>query len=93
MSIDQEKIRISLLSEIKGIGVALSSTILTFLDPDNYCVYDIHIMRSLYGNEPKYMFTGSKYYLQLLKDVRKIAKEHNLPVRTIEKAYFKKNLG
>ena len=93
LSITQEKKRIEYLSSIKGIGVALSSTVLTFLDPDLYCVYDIHIMRSLYGKEPKYMFTGSKHYLQLLKDIRKIAEEYDLPVRVIEKAYFKKNLG
>lgn len=92
LSIKQEKKRIEYLSSLKGIGVALSSTILTFLNPNMYCVYDIHVMRSLYGEEPKYMFTGSKHYLRLLNDIRKIAKEYDLPVRTIEKAYFKKNI-
>ena len=85
--------RIETLRTIKGVGVALASTILTMYDPQQYCVYDIHVMREVYGQEPKHMFTSNKHYLQLLKDLRKNAQKHNLPVRTIEKAYFKKNLG
>ena len=85
--------RIETLRTIKGVGVALASTILTMYDPQQYCVYDIHVMREVYGQEPKYMFTSNKHYLQLLKDLRKNAQKHNLPVRTIEKAYFKKNLS
>ena len=80
------------LRELKGIGVALASTILTFHNPQDYCVYDIHVMREVYGEEPKYMFTGCKHYLRLLEYLRLKSKKLDLPVRTIEKALFKKNI-
>ena len=80
------------LRKLKGIGVALASTILTFHNPQDYCVYDIHIMREVYGQEPNYMFTSNKHYLKLLKDLRIESKKLDLPVRTIEKALFKKNI-
>jgi len=89
--IDNE--RITKLRSIKGIGVALASTILTFYAPKRYCIYDIHVMRGFYGEKPKYMFTGNKHYLTLLNDIREIALKHKISVRKIEKAYFKKNLG
>lgn len=88
-----DQARIETLRTIKGIGVALASTILTMYDPFQYCIYDIHVMREVYGQEPKYMFTSSKYYLQLLKELRKLSNNYNIQVRTIEKAFFKKNLS
>jgi len=84
--------KIQALCEPKGIGVAIASTILTFHNPQDYCVYDIHVMRGVYGKEPKHMFTGFKHYLKLLKDLREYSTRVNLPVRTIEKALFKKNI-
>jgi len=80
------------LRELKGIGVALASTILTFHNPQDYCVYDIHIMKEVYGEEPKYMYTSNKHYLRLLEYLRLESKKLELPVRTIEKALFKKNV-
>ena len=85
--------RLKTLTSIKGIGVSLASTILSLYDPDNFCVYDIHVMREIYGQEPKYMFTGYEYYIELLQYLRKESKRLELPVRTIEKALFKKNLS
>ena len=85
--------RITWLCKLKGVGPALASTILTFYNPADYCVYDIHVMREIYGEEPKYMFTGNKHYLKLLDYLRLESKRLDLPVRTIEKALFKKNLG
>jgi len=84
------------LCELKGVGPALASTILTFHDPQDYCVYDIHILREVYGEEPKYPFnkyTGCRHYLRLLEHLRQESKRLDLPVRTIEKALFKKNIG
>ena len=84
--------RIKTLRQVKGVGVALASTILTFFAPKKYCIYDIHVIRGVYGEEPKYMFTSNKHYLRLLEDIRNLSVEHNISVRRIEKAYFKKNL-
>ena len=52
----------------------------------------IHIMKEIYGEEPKYMYTSNKHYLRLLEYLRLESKKLDLPVRTIEKALFKKNI-
>ena len=92
LGIRHDNNKITALRKIKGIGVSLASTILTFYNPHNYCVYDIHVMREMYGELPKYPFTQNKHYLRLLQDLREESTKLNLNVRTIEKALFKKNL-
>lgn len=93
MNLNQDDKRINELRRIKGVGISLSSVILTFYDPENYCIYDIHVMREMYGKEPRYMFASNKHYLGLLNILRAKSKKHKLTVRTIEKALFKKNIG
>jgi hypothetical protein len=80
-------------TKLKGVSSTIASTILTFHNPQYYCVYDIYVMREIYGIEPKYMFTGYKHYLRPLDYLRLESKRLDLQVRTIEKALFKKNLG
>lgn len=82
--------RIASLCSIYGVGPALASTILTFYDPKNYGVFDIHVWRELFGEKILY-FTPSNY-LVLLKKLREIALRTDLDVRAVEKALFKKNL-
>lgn len=87
---DQEKIR--LLTQIREVGPAIASVILTFYDPQNYGVFDIHVWRELFGEEPKDLFDKNKdYYLRVLNELRKLAKKNNLSARMIEKALFEKN--
>lgn len=89
---NKERDKIKLLTQIRQVGPAIASVILTFYDPQNYGVFDIHIWRELYGEEPKDLFNKNKdYYLRVLNDLRKIAKKHNLSVRIVEKALFEKN--
>ena len=93
LPVNQCNRRIKELRRIMGIGISLASVILTFYDPENYCIYDIHVIRERYGHEPKYMFASNKHYLRLLNDLRTQRKNLKLTVRTIEKALFKKNIG
>ncbi len=83
------------MRKIKGVKNALVSVILTFLDPENYGVFDIHAYDELYETNPKTrpkdMFTDSKYLYEFLSDLRQIAKKYGFGVRYVEKAYFKKN--
>jgi hypothetical protein len=76
---------------LHGVGPAVASTILTFYNPKQYGVFDIHIWRELFGKEPENLFT-TKNYLKLLAKLRRIANEYSLDVRIVEKAFFKKNL-
>jgi hypothetical protein len=84
--------RIESLDALHGVGPALLSVILTFYDPKNYGVFDTHVWREFFGKEPKgYVFT-TEDYLKVLTELRKIAGKYDLDVRTVEKAYFKKNI-
>jgi len=85
-----DKYKLKLLCIFDGIGVAIASVILTFYDPQNYGVFDIHVWRELFGKEPKNLFT-TENCLRLFSELRNMSKEYNVPVRTIEKALFKRN--
>lgn len=92
LKIHDDRERIKLLAQIREVGPAIASVILTFYDPQNYGVFDIHVWRELFGEEPKDLFNKNKdYYLRVLNELRKLAKKHNLSARMIEKALFEKN--
>ena len=74
-----------------GVGAATISALLTFYNPKEYGVFDRHMWRELFGREPKgeYLWT-TENYLKVLAELRKIANQYSLDVRTVEKAVFKK---
>jgi len=77
---------------IPGVGLALASVILTFYDPKNYGVFDIHAWRELCGEQPNDLFSNFENIMKFLKRLRQEAKRMDLDARIVEKAYFKKNL-
>jgi hypothetical protein len=87
---NDDSIKVDTLCMLDGVGPALASTILTFINPKDYGVFDIHVWRELFGQESNGLFTTANY-LKLLKKLRKTAGKHNLFVRIVEKAHFKKN--
>jgi hypothetical protein len=87
----EDKFRIGILDNLHGVGPALSSVVLTFYDPKNYGVFDIHVWREFFGKEPKGLFSTSEYYIKLLSELRTIGNKYDLNARTVEKAYFTKN--
>ena len=90
---EDDSIKVDTLCLLHGVGPALASTILTFLNPKDYGVFDIHVWRELFGKEAKneYLWT-TENYLKVLVELRKIARTYSLDARTVEKALFKKNL-
>lgn len=91
LSSNSDSQRVDMLKSLTGIGPALASTILTFYDPEHYGIFDIHVWRELFGKGLANLFT-TKNYLELLMELRGIANQHSLQVRTVEKALFKKNI-
>ena len=87
----EESFRIGVLDNLYGVGPALASVVLTFYDPKNYGVFDIHVWREFFGKEPKNLFGTSSYYIRLLSELRTIGNKYDLNARTVEKAYFTKN--
>ena len=76
--------------KLDGIGVSVASVVLTFLDPSRYCVHDTHVWRRVYGGDCKGIHTLN-HYLILLNDLMDISVRVCLPVRTVEKAFFKED--
>jgi hypothetical protein len=93
---EDERLRIRKLmgryGGIAGVGFAIASVILTFYDPEKYGVYDIHAWRELFGTKPADLFTNFDNLTRFLGRLRDEAKQTGCNVRTVEKAYFKKNL-
>lgn len=88
-----DKSKIEHLMEIRGVGPAIASSILTFLNPERFCIFDIHIYDEIFGTNSKTRpnFKAS-HYLNLLEKMREIANLNGVNTRDVEKAYFKKNL-
>lgn len=89
---DKDELKLKLLSSIKGVGNALSSVILTFNDPKNYGILDIHVWRALFGKEPTDVFSNHKHAIKFFNKLREITLKTGLSARDVEKAYFKKDL-
>jgi hypothetical protein len=81
--------RMNCLTLLEGVSPILSSVILTFFDPKQYCILDTFTWKALLGNVPPNMQT-TQNYLVLLSAIRKTAAKQKLDVRIIDKALFKK---
>ncbi|MDR0372630.1 MAG: hypothetical protein LBI79_03585 [Nitrososphaerota archaeon] len=81
--------RINCLTTLEGISPVLASIILTFFDPVRYGIFDHASWRGLLGNAPPGLYTPQNY-LRLLSALRKTSAKHNLDVRTIDKAFYRK---
>jgi hypothetical protein len=88
----EDSFRMNSLTMLNGVSPIIASAILAFFDPKQYGVFDVKVWRALLGNEPPNLFT-TQSYLKLLVALRKTASKHNLDVRIVEKALFKKSLG
>lgn len=88
---NKDELRIKLFCTINGVGPALTSVILTFYDPDNYGIFDIHTWRELFEKEPKDLFTKINHITRYFEKLREISRKVGLPARDVEKAIFKKN--
>jgi len=83
--------RMNCLTLLEGISPVLASVILTFFNPQQYCILDVAVWKALLGNPPPNMQT-TQSYLKLLAVIRKTAAKQNLDVRVVDKALFKKSI-
>ncbi len=82
--------RLNCLTTLEGISPVLASIILAFFDPKRYGIFDLKVWRPLLGNASAGLYTPQNY-LRLLEAMRKTAAKHNLEVRIIDKALYKKS--
>jgi hypothetical protein len=83
--------RINCLTTLEGISPVLASVILAFFDPKRYGIFDLRVWRPLLGNASAGLYTPQNY-IRLLEAIRKTAAKHNLDVRVIDKALYKKSI-
>jgi hypothetical protein len=83
--------RVNCLSTLEGVTPVFVSVILMFFDPKNYGFFDVRVWKPLLGNAPSNLFTALNYQTLLLS-LRKTAHKHNLDVRVIDKALYKKSV-
>jgi len=89
LGFNQDMKRIIFLCGFKGIKTAVASVILTFYDPENYCVVDFHLYQELFGIRPQPL--SPEKYVRVLRRLREEAQKYSLRTRDVEKAYFMKN--
>ncbi len=83
--------RMNCLTTLEGISPLLASIILTFFDPKRYCIFDLRVWKPLLGNASAGLYSPQNY-IKLLEAIRKTAAKHNLEVRVIDKALYKKSI-
>ncbi|MGD6809288.1 MAG: hypothetical protein ACQCN3_06270 [Candidatus Bathyarchaeia archaeon] len=83
--------RMNCLMTLEGVSPVLASVILTFFDPKIYGIFDVRIWKPLLGNPPGNLLSAMNYRTLLLS-LRKSANKHNLDVRVIDKALYKKSV-
>jgi len=83
--------RMNCLATLEGVNPVLASVILMFFDPKNYGFFDVRIWKPFLGNAPTNLLTIMNYQT-LLVSLRKAANKHNLDVRVIDKAIYKRSI-
>jgi len=91
LEVNNEEVKIRVLTSLKGVSIPMASSILTIVNPEKYGVIDIRAWHSLYNlgliNYKKDTF-NIKDWLLYLNIIRKLAGESNLTPREIDKALF-----
>jgi len=87
---DLKKLTI-LKNNLKGVGTAVASTILYFLQPNDYPIFDYHVRNTLIKagklKQSKDNYSNS-LWLKYVTTIRGLAKLHRRSIRETEKALF-----
>lgn len=88
---DDEKV--NLLTSLKGVSIAVASSLLTIIDPKNYGIIDIRVWQLFYLYEevktkPKGQGFNLEDYKTYLAILRKYAQQFKVNVRDIERIFF-----
>ena len=91
--LEEESKKIRKLCTIKGMGISFASCILTFHNPQKYCVFNTHVYDEIFKIEtrPNDIFSTPNHYLEMLNEIRKFADKYDLTVSDVGKALYKKN--
>jgi hypothetical protein len=92
-STKNERLKIELLTGLKGVSLPMASAILTFINPKRYGVIDIRVWQLLYKMkyvEKKASGVGFNFenWFQFHKIIRHYAKMYNVKARDVERTLF-----
>jgi hypothetical protein len=79
--------RIEALLSLAGVGVPTASALLYFAFPDDYPILDVRALESLGQPTDRTTYSVS-YWLSYLDSCRALAKEAEVPIRTLDKALW-----
>ena len=93
MSSQDDSEKITLLISLKGVSIAVASSLLTIINSRDYGIIDIRVWQLLYlygevNTKPKGQGFSLNDYLSYLKILRKYALQFNVDVRDIERTLF-----
>jgi thermostable 8-oxoguanine DNA glycosylase len=88
-----DKLKIHILTALKGVNYPSASAILMFYESENYPVLDIRVWKQLHKNNlvttnPNGQSFTLEQWATYLKVIRSLAKENNLTSRQVEKRLF-----
>jgi thermostable 8-oxoguanine DNA glycosylase len=90
---EDDKVKIHILTALKGVNYPSASAILMFKNPEYFPVLDIRVWKQLYKNKlvsvnPRGIgFTLDQWALYI-NIIRSIANKHNISARVVEKKLF-----
>jgi hypothetical protein len=85
--------KIHILTALQGVSIPAASALLMFLDKINYPVIDIRVWKVLYFAKlvqvnPRGQGFTLKQWSEYLEIIRKLAQDHDLSARQVEKRLF-----
>lgn len=86
-STDDEAGRMRALTELAGVGIPVASTLLHFAFPRRYPILDWRALESL-GQTGRSTTYTIRFWLAYLAACRRIARENNVQLRTLDKALW-----
>lgn len=87
-----ERVRVEILTLLKGVSLATASVLLHFCAPDPYPILDSRSLWSLRAAPPRKL--DMDFWLQYVRVTRKLAKQARVDMRTLDRAlwqYAKEN--
>lgn len=82
-----DKVALEALMGLRGVALRTASAILHWMRPDHYPILDFRVVNALGLTEPS-SYENYEFYSQIATIVRNIAQEHDLNLRTIDRALW-----
>jgi hypothetical protein len=80
-----DRVAVALLTGLSGVQIPVASAVLTTIYPDRFTIIDFRALHALGVEQPQITVD---FYLSYLDQCRHLAKEHNVSLRTLDRALW-----